>query len=179
MNNKILHLAKLTTRILLFGDIFLAFVLVVLMIVWQIDTSFFEDIRVVHDGSIFKFSTRDSVEGLPLSKYGSIYFHFLLIRAMIITIVLYLILQTAHRIIGSIENLETFKSENVASFRRMGNLFLVWFMLAIPTIKIVDDATNFSIGFYFNYAVWALLCFVLAEIFSEGNKLMEDNKLTI
>ncbi|WP_420318113.1 DUF2975 domain-containing protein [Ekhidna sp.] len=179
MNNNILRLAKLTTRILIFGDILLGSILIILMIVWQIDVGFFEDIRVVHDGSIFKFTNSNNAEGMPLSKYSSFYFYFLVLRALIIVGVLYLILQTAQRIIKSIGDLDTFRSENVTSFRRMGNLFLIWFVLAIPTIKIYDDAASISVGFYFNYAVWALISFVLAEIFSEGNKLMEDSKLTI
>ena len=179
MNNKILRLAKLTTRLLLFGDLLLGLVLIILMIVWQIDTRFFENIRVVHDGSIFKFTNSEQAEGLPLSNYGSFYFYFLVIRALTIVGVLFLILKTAHKIISSIEHLETFRSANVASFRRMGNLFLIWFLLAIPTIKLFNGSVSISVGLYFNYAVWALICFVLAEIFSEGNKLMEDNKLTI
>ncbi|MEO9483811.1 MAG: DUF2975 domain-containing protein [Ekhidna sp.] len=179
MNNKILHLAKLTTKVLLIGDILLAFILIVLMIVWQVDTSYFSDIRIVNDGSIFKFSNNPELEGMPLSRYGSPYFYFLVFRALLITGVLYLILLTALRIITSIENLETFRSENVKSFRRMGNLFLLWFALAIPTITNINGVSSITMGLYFNYAVWALLCFVLAEIFGEGNKLMEDNKLTI
>lgn len=184
MNNKILSLARLTTRILLIGDIFLASILIILMITWQIDVGYFENIHVLNDGSIFKFSTSpktgDTTLPLtPLSEYGSFYFYFLVFRALLVTGVLFLILQTTLKIIRSIGNLDTFRSENVKSFRKMGNLFLVWFALAIPTITGLGGKVSFTMGLSFNYAVWALICFVLAEIFSEGNKLMEDNKLTI
>lgn len=184
MNNKILHLAKLTTRILLFGDIFLAFILIVLMIAWQIDVRYFEKIHVLNDGGIFKFSTSSKTVDAalpltPLSEYGSFYFYFLVLRALLVTGVLFLILQTILNVIRSIGNFDTFRSENVKSFRKMGQLFLVWFALAIPTITGLGGKVSLTMGLYFNYAVWALICFVLAEIFSEGNKLMEDNKLTI
>lgn len=182
MNNKILSLARLTTRILLIGDIFLASILILLMIAWQIDVGYFENIYVLSDSGIFKFSTSPKIAGVPLtplSAYGSFYFYFLVFRALLVTGVLFLILQTILKVIRSIGNLDTFRSENVKSFRKMGNLFLVWFALAIPTITGLGGQVSLTMGLYFNYAVWALICFVLAEIFSEGNKLMEDNKLTI
>ncbi len=179
MKNKYIHLAKLITRLLLLGVILLAGIIILLLILWNIDVSFFENIRVLNDGSIFKFTTKPNAQGMPLSEYSNFLFYFTCIRALTVTVAIYLILQTVLKILGSIDSLETFRKDNVKSFQKMGKLFIAWFLLAIPTIRIIDGDLSLSVGFYLMYIVWALICFVLAEIFSEGNKLMEDNKLTI
>lgn len=179
MKNKYINLARLITRLLLVGDLLLAGIIILLLILWNVDVSYFENIRVLNDGSIFKFTTSPNAQGTPLSEYSNFLFYFTCIRALAVTGVIYLILQTVLKVLGSIDSLDTFRKDNVKSFQKMGKLFLLWFLLAVPTIRMINASLSLSIGFYFMYVVWALICFVLAEIFSEGNKLMEDNKLTI
>ena len=178
MKNKYIGLAKTATKIILFGDLLLAGILIVMTILWQVDISYFDHIQVENEGSIFKFTTSTDKVKFPLSQYGDL-FYFVCFRALIVTGILFLILRTALQVLSSIDSLETFKSDNVKSFRRMGKLFIIWFTIAIPTIRTINDKLTMTIGFYLTYIVCALICFVLAEIFSEGNKLMEDNKLTI
>ncbi len=178
MKNKYINLAKLVTKTLLLGDFLLAGILILMIILWQIDISYFDNIQLENDGSIFKFTTNSNEVKSPLSEYGGL-FYFICFRALMVTGILFLILKTVLQVLGSIDSLETFRKENVKSFRKMGKLFLIWFALATPTIRSIDDKLVMTVGFYLTYIVCVLICFVLAEIFSEGNKLMEDNKLTI
>lgn len=179
MKNKYLRSAKLITQLLLLGDLLLAGIILTLLILWNVDMSFFENIRVLNDGSIFRFTTKPNAQGIPLSEYNNFLFYFTCIRALSVTAVIYVVLKTVLKILGSIHNLETFRKDNIQSFQKMGKLFLLWFLLAIPTIRMIDGDLSLSVGFYLTYVVWAVICLVLAEIFAEGNKLMEDNKLTI
>lgn len=190
MNNNILRLATFAARFILAMDIVLGLILVFFMIAWPMELSFLEDIHVVQDSSIFTFETTEMTpdRGVPLSpplsEFGTFYFYFTCVRSLIMVAILFRIIQFAMRIIKSISSLETFRFENVFSFRKMGQLFLIWFAVAIPSIRPLTEfgetfGVTMTTTLNFKYALFALVCFVLAEIFKEGNKLMEENKLTI
>lgn len=183
MKNNILGLAVVVTKFIRALDVFLGFLLIFFMIAWPMGADFFENIRMVEDGSVFKFETKSIEDGIPvsdpLSEYGSFYFYFLCLRSLIIVGIIFMILQTALKIIRSISSLETFRMENIQSFRMMGKYFLLWFLISIPVIKQLSHTMRIGVDLDLKIAVFALVCFVLAEIFSEGNKLMEENKLTI
>lgn len=193
MNNNLLRLATFASRFILALDILLGLVLVFFMIAWPMQLSFLEKIHIVHDSSIFKFETSPSFESIPgggiplsppLSEFGAFYFYFTCVRSLTMVAILFKIIQLSIRIIKSISSLETFRFENVFSFRKMGQLFLIWFAVAIPSIKPLTEfgeaiGLTMTASLDFKYALFALVCFVLAEIFKEGNKLMEENKLTI
>ncbi|MEO9870048.1 DUF2975 domain-containing protein [Ekhidna sp.] len=179
MKNNLLKLSIAVARFILVLDIFLAVLLVFFMIAWQIDVSIFDSIKMVNDSSVFKFQTSPSAEGIPLSDYGNFYFYFTCLKALIITGIIYLVLKIAIRIVRSISSIETFRIENVKSFRKMGKLFLLWFGIGLVSIKEIESSMRLITELNLQYAIWALICFILAEIFSEGNKLQEDHKLTI
>ena len=184
MNNKYINLAKLTTKILLVGDLLVSCWLILLFIVSFVEYIYLENmtfggsIIMENNGSIVRFAADPNAEGIPINENKGLFYTFWA-RTLLVLGVLYLILRTILRILNSINSLETFRKENVKSFRKIGKLFMVWFVLAIPTIRSINEEPSLSVGFYLGYVVCALICFVLAEIFSEGNKLMEDNKLTI
>lgn len=179
MKNNLLRISIFLARFILALDIILAALLVVLMILWPMNTGLFDNFRMAQDGIIFKFETTPLAEGMPLSQYGNFYFYFLCLKALLTTGIVYMIAKTAIRIIHSISSVETFRLENVQSFRHMGKLFLTWLAISLFSIKEAVEGVSISAEVEMKYAIWALICFILAEIFSEGNKLMEDNKLTI
>ncbi len=193
MNNNILRLAIFSAKFILALDILLGLILVFFMIAWPMELSLLEDIHVAQNSSIFKFETSPSFEtspegGIPLSpplsEFGTFYFYFICARSLTMVAILFKIIQLSIRIIKSISSLETFRFENVFSFRKMGQLFLIWFIVAILSIKPLTEfgvtiGVTMTTTLDFKYPLFALVCFVLAEIFKEGNKLMEDNKLTI
>lgn len=189
MNNNLLRLATFAARFILALDILLGLILVFFMIAWPMELSFLKEIYIVQDSSIFTFETELTPDrgvplSPPLSEFGAFYFYFTCIRSLTMVAILFKIIQLSIRIIKSISSLETFRFENVFSFRKMGQLFLIWFVLAIPSIKPLTEfgetiGLTMTTTLNFKYALFALVCFVLAEIFQEGNKLMEENKLTI
>ncbi|WP_424963576.1 DUF2975 domain-containing protein [Ekhidna sp.] len=189
MNNNLLRLATFAARIILALDILLGLILVFFMIAWPLELSFLEKIHMVQDSSIFTFETEMTTDrGVPLtpplSEFGAYYFYFTCVRSLTMVVILFRIIQLSIRIIKSISSVETFRFENVFSFRKMGQLFLIWFVVAIPSIKPLTEfgetiGLTMTASLDLKYALFALVCFVLAEIFKEGNKLMEENKLTI
>jgi hypothetical protein len=83
------------------------------------------------------------------------------------------------RILKSVQAFEPFNATNVKSFRRIG-YFLVA-MLVLNSFHFLSTNTTSSISFSINYTllIFMLIAFILAEIFSEGEKLYEQEKLTI
>ena len=82
-------------------------------------------------------------------------------------------------ILNSVRFRKTFKKANVIAFRRIGI-----YCIALSIISGVSDWDfgNYHVsGFHidFDFLIIALLAFIFAEIFKEGNQLMEENKLTV
>jgi hypothetical protein len=177
MKNKILHLALVVTRIIMILVITIGTLLLGVMIYWPFDPSLFD---------LFYFSTENGLtitteaeKGTKLESIEAGYFYFLSLKGLIELSLFYLILRNVIGVVKSIESLKTFHQANIKAFRRMGRLFVVWFLIEIPEVNLSALDTSIALQVVPGYAVGALICFVLAEIFSEGNQLMEENQLTI
>jgi hypothetical protein len=179
MNNKILQVARALTWVLLIGTGLIALISLIGMILWPLQLEFMDNLRVMQNGRGFTFTTEPGVEGTPMREFKPAPFYFLCGKILLIATILYLILRVALSIIQSISNLDTFRHENVSSFRKIGMLFLAWMVVDIPSLAHSGDSFTLTMQLTFSYAIYALICFILAEIFSEGNNLMEEQKLTI
>lgn len=98
-----------------------------------------------------------------------------IIKLFLITSVVQLVI----KVLQSLKSLETFKNENVKAFRKMGYLFIIIFITSIPSLQMVNGTQQVTISLAPGILLGTLICYLLAEIFREGNRLMEDNKLTI
>ncbi|MBS9767401.1 MAG: DUF2975 domain-containing protein [Flavobacteriaceae bacterium] len=91
----------------------------------------------------------------------------------------YLVLLEFSRVLQSVKSLTTFQDRNVKAFRRIGWYLLGCFFLELYYYVDLGDA-SFS-GFMFgNIGLFPVfLAFIFAEIFKEGNRLQEENQLTV
>lgn len=110
-------------------------------------------------------------------KNASLYFTYL---KFIGTIGLtYLAISQFQNILNSVRTRKTFKKANVSAFRRIG--------IYCIALSIISGVSDWDFGNYhtstlnidFNVLIIALSAFIFAEIFKEGNQLMEENKLTV
>ncbi len=107
----------------------------------------------------------------------SLYYTFF--QLMAILTLFYLSIFEFQKVVESVKNLKTFQERNVKSFRRIGNYFLAVYLLSIYSyVAFADDFTT-EIELEFVSIFIILIVFVLAEIFKEGNKLQEENQLTV
>jgi hypothetical protein len=92
---------------------------------------------------------------------------------------LYLVFARIQKIISSFQNLKTFTQGNVDSFKRIGRHCLLIFLFS--SISYLSHEEGSVMLFKINFAplLFALASFILAEIFKEGQKLYENEKLTI
>lgn len=89
------------------------------------------------------------------------------------------VLKTFLVVINSVKLSQSFKRDNTVAFRKMGKFLFIIFLLT--SYKIILAERGQFYGFYLNITPLglSLIAFVIAEIFKEGNKLSEENTLTI
>lgn len=110
-------------------------------------------------------------------KVGSLYFSY--IKLVTILILYYLSLTQFGRVLKSVRKLETFHQTNVEAFRKIGYYCLLITGLSTFNYWAFSDYTKSSFSISINVLLISLIAFILAEIFKEGNNLMEENQLTI
>lgn len=179
MNNTILKAAIITARIIQIMVSVSILVLVIIMITWPMNPEFYDRISLALNNGVFTISTIENAEVVPFSEYAIGYVYYALLKALFISITFLAILKTVLKLIRSIKDLRTFRKENVESFRNIGLLFILLLILNITTIRETGGTMTLTVQFLLNYAVYSLICFVLAEIFKEGNRLHEETQLTI
>lgn len=177
MKNNLLNISLMITRVVQGISLLLIALLTGIMILWAFNADVLSNYVAVDDGITFNLSSEAQQNRLHQVPDG--YFYFQSIGALGVCIILLLIVTRFKTIIESIRSLKTFREENVRNFRTIGIYFLIWLIWSLPDLSISDGQTGFSLSISFNYAIWALVCFVLAEIFAEGNRLMQENQLTI
>lgn len=108
---------------------------------------------------------------------GSLYFNYIKFAGIIFLI--YLSISQFQKVLKSVKSFKTFKTTNVRAFRKIGIYCVIITGLSWVTDWDFDNyhVSRFSIDF--DFLIIALLAFIFAEIFKEGNQLMEENQLTI
>lgn len=174
MNNKILNLALAISQVMRTFLIFILFVVVVIGIVLIIDSEALPFLTFQDGG--FSYSTNTTDKGTRPEGWLML-FSFIKFSCTIFCSIL--ILTEGLKVISSIRSLETFQKENIQAFRRMASVFLALFILNMFNLENNGDLLSFTFRLPLNYLFAVIGCFILAEIFKEGNRLMEENELTI
>lgn len=120
------------------------------------------------DSEVFTFSNL---------TYPSLYINF--IKLSIALFLIYLCIREFQKVIESVKEIKTFQQRNVFSFRRIGNYLLIIFILISYTKFTFQEGGTSSFYISFDLLVLSLLAYIMAEIFKEGNNLLEENKLTV
>lgn len=94
-------------------------------------------------------------------------------------IVVFLIFSELIKVVQSIKSLQTFTANNIRAFKNIGIYLLIIFVLNIFALSPGEEAYRFSLSIKFYPLIGSLFAFVMAEIFKEGNRLREENELTV
>ncbi len=109
----------------------------------------------------------------------------LLISALFIVslmkgVVVFLIFSELIKVVQSIKSLKTFTNNNIQAFKNIGIYLLIIFALGAISLNIGEgDSYRFSFSIKFYPLIGALFALLMAEIFKEGNRLREENELTV
>lgn len=176
MNNKILNLALAISQVMRSFLIFVLIAVVIAGVIMVINTEALPFIAYSDGSFVFNQGTQRAEPGIR-PEGGLMLFAMLKIAATILCSIL--IINEILKVIRSIRSLETFKEKNILAFRRMGNIFLAFFFIQMFSLTPNGDQYSFSVSLPLFYLFAVMGCYILAEIFKEGNKLMEENQLTI
>jgi len=184
--NSLLKTASFLCQLINGAFILVLIILTIVFIHFQVDRDFYNGWHAdkpIKDNSI-KF---EKVIGEEVSdedviymtdwNTASLYFNYLRLAGIIL--LMYLAIKQFQNVLKSVENLETFKTTNVQAFQRIGVYCLI--ISGLSWITMWDFGNYHISGFHldFDFLIIALLAFIFAEIFKEGNQLMEENKLTV
>ena len=158
------------------------------LIHFHIRPSAYNDFKITkpENSSFLKFETENSTgkeqvdfEQMKLTdwKTGSLLFTYFQYASMLILI--YLSIHQFSAVLKSVKKLKTFQKTNEIAFRRIGYYCLAIFFLSFLTYWEFGDYSKSNISISFNPLAFALFAFILSEIFKEGNKLKEENELTV
>lgn len=179
MNNTLLNIALVIGRIIQVVLVLLSIGNMILGVVVLFLPEYFGYFEF--EGEKLRVDTINLTDGGFIPKTGIALF--IILKKLISCIAYYLIVREIVRIIQSIRSLSTFKEQNTIGFRKAGTYFLVLFLISIYSIYEIPGEgfprtiVEFSIDL--EYIIPAIICLILAEVFKEGNKLREENQLTI
>lgn len=156
-----------------------------LVIYWHVNPDYFGSFKSNSLQSTFGFTLTESWTTAshkdPLAYKNimpaSLYFSYIHLSSIII--LTFLALMKFNTIMKSVRLVQTFQKQNVKSFRMIGKYLLLIFLLSSFSIVVFEQGLFY--GFVLNFTPLALMCvaFIMAEIFEEGNSLLEDNQLTV
>lgn len=106
----------------------------------------------------------------------------LFLQLVITLFCLYRISQEVVRILHNFQNRQTFYQGNITSFRTMGKFAL--FLAVALAIKVVAynnletgyELSNIRVRLPLAEIAFALVCYVLADVFAQGKELKEENE---
>jgi hypothetical protein len=180
-------LSKFIRVILLAGIV----VVLALFIHWQMNPEDYKAAQIaVEKGDIVVLEGKEVTEGitpLPDGTGKKVYLRelrpssawFNLLQLVLSGLIGYLMIGEVIRILRSVKAWQTFSEANIRSFRRLGYFCLA--LLVLNCLRILSTGTTSAISFHidFNLLLFMLTAFILAEIFREGQRLHEQEKLTI
>ena len=184
--NKILFLSKILCQIcLVFYALGLLFAAAG-YVYWFMDPEYFQNFVV--DNATDNFLKITSLRGdetligdgrFLLSDISPLSLTYLYIQLTGSFILIFLSIQELKKVIESVENINTFREENVLSFRKIGLFALGYCFLNIVSFAGTAENTSMRIVLDPTAVIIMLAGFLLSEIFSEGSKLTEESRMTI
>jgi hypothetical protein len=182
-----LALGKASRILILFGIA----VVIFLFIHWKLDPDFYRTVQfTIHDGGI-TFTERISAGEaghLPgshrekwfyLNSLTPLSVTYTFVQILLSLVLGYLMVQSMIRILKSTQALQPFHEANINAFRKLGYFCLALLVLNSFRFLATDQASSIRFHINFTLLVFMLASFILAEIFREGQKLYEQEKLTI
>jgi hypothetical protein len=160
----------------------LLFIVVVLIGVglYVIDPMLINGFHLVNNSIIF--SSEPPANGIQISMLtgvNSLVIYVAALRIVLISTLLWMIFNQVKKIIRSIDNLSTFHLSNINSLDLIGKYLLGIAVLKLIRLGLSGDKLSFSLDVEVYPIATALLVFVIAEVFKEGNKLKQESDLTI
>jgi len=187
IQNRVIKIALKISKLILGICVLAGVAFVGFVIHWHISPKSYEAVEVSQvfkpgfgvNGFHWVLGKKASAQGLWLSDLSPLMIYWLLLRGLIFIVLSFLITQAFQRILVSIHSIETFHQNNVKQFKIIAQYGLIAFFFSFFNFSYIQG--EFDINFHLATAplLLTISSYVLAEVFREGNKLSEDQKLMI
>lgn len=114
-----------------------------------------------------------------LSQVSAGMLYWLYLRTLVIMTLTFFMFRSVRRILGSIKSLKTFCQDNIIAFQRIGKYALGIFVLTSFNLWIVPGDSDVNLNLALGPLLVGIFSLVMAEVFKEGNQLIEDRNLMI
>mgnify|MGYP006266416531 CR=1 FL=1 len=180
MNNKVLRTAKVVTRIAKVFMIAIAFSGFFTILPATLGMFSADNFYVSEELDSISWSTDELEEGVDLSQMPVWLGVAVSVYWFIIGAIYVLILNQVSRLLNSMEAISTFYEGSIEAFRKITRLFVALFVVSLVALSWKGaDSYTFGIEADPIYLVYALIAWVLTEVFKEGNRLHEETKYTV
>ncbi|NRB84338.1 MAG: DUF2975 domain-containing protein [Winogradskyella sp.] len=188
--NTLLNIAILFSRLLKGLFILGLLVLSGLFIYVQVNSKDYEnrEVKLSESKSIFGFylsgsSTNHSIDEIAapytLGKLKTVSLYLNYFKGIIVLVLVYMATNAFEKIMLSVKSLKTFNSSNSRLFRKIGIYIIIVILLTSYSVLRFEDGIQTKMVIDFVPLTYALLAFILAQIFKEGSILKQENELTI
>ena len=116
---------------------------------------------------------------VSLGKMPSFFLYLLYFQIVTVFILGWLVVKEFKKVIYSLKQLRTFQDYNVEAFRKISKYFLAIFIICNFSFYMIGSEGYFTLDLDIKFAVLAVASFILAEIFREGNRLYQEEQLTV
>ena len=182
--NKVLLFTSLLTKTVFFFSVLIYLLFILVISHWHFNQSFYEHWYLKNgfqaglDSFHINITEKDS-EGISLSKLSHSMIYWLLLRTSIILFLVLTILRKLLNIIKSISSLQTFYDHNIKTFKSLSIIGFILSGIGFFNFGIVDGITNVHFTIPFGSLLFSAACLVLAEVFKEGKKLLDDSNAIV
>jgi len=100
-------------------------------------------------------------------------------KTLMISVLVFMSVNAFQKITISIKNSETFSANNSKLFKNIGVYIIGIVIIASYSVMRFESATQFRLEISLTYLIYALLAFIMAEIFKKENALKQEKGLIV
>ncbi len=190
--NKLLNVALVVTKAIQALIILVLVILVIAFVHIHFSKDDYKGVQIsIQNGNLSMYESKgDNIETAPAPSYTSdkkVYlkdlnlfsFYFTFLQIVFSMALCFLIAQQVIRILKSVQEFQPFAEGNIKAFKRIGYYCLSIAIVNCFRFLITQNSSSITFSIDYFLLIFMLVVFVLAEIFREGLKLYEQDKLTI
>jgi len=183
MQNKVIIAAIWITRITI-GFVLLTFAAILgFVIYWHINPEYFDNWYLLNPfkpgSASFNFQRSNTAVGMTFNDLGSTNVYWMMIRTTLFSAIVLFAQRLILKVLYSVGSTATFYVENIRYFKRLAMTGIVFSLVSFFNFGIIDGQWQFFLSIPFVPLLFATACYVMAEIFKEGNRLQEDSNSII
>lgn len=184
--NKILSLSMTVCSLINWLCIFLIAVLTVGIVYWTVAPDQLSGINVSAGpdtgfglNSIDIMGADSSTGTVNLGELNGFMVFWIFLRSTFFLGITILIVRKIMSVLKSIDKVQTFYGSNIQHFQDLSKLGFIAFIASGINFSYIEGSIQISLGLVAGPLLFSLACLVLAEVFREGKKLLEENNMIV